>query len=397
MKITVLIDLDDTLLRTDESFFPTYIKSLAQKIKKVDPVLFSQEMKIITKRMLAKNTPAMTMEQTFDSYFYDAIHVAHNEIADVLNDYYKNDYCHLQKLTKLLPESKTLVETAFALGHQVVIATNPFFPRIATMQRLSWAGIPMEEYPFSIVSTYENFHFAKPNPAYFTELLAQLGWPSAPAIMIGNHMGEDILSADSLGFPTFLVQSTDSSRKVTTHVLSSSGSLSDAISWLEKISSTEFSNDFSTIPAMMNVMKSTPAALETLTKDIPPQVWNQRSNENEYSLNELCCYFRDLDREVYLPGIQRVITEAYANFPNIETEAWSEEMGYIHQNGRLALQDFFDSRMQMINLLSTMNDTTWQSQINSAKYGMITFQKLAYKIVSHDQELLRQVKKGLKN
>jgi len=393
VKITVLIDLDDTLLCTEETFFPTYIKSLAQKIGRVDPDLFAHEMKIITERMLAKDSPALTLEQTFNAYFYDAINIPRSEIIDILDDYYRNDYGQLQRLTRQLPESKTLIETAFSLGHQVAIATNPFFPRIATMQRLSWAGIPMENYPFSIVSTYEDFHFAKPNPSYFVELLAQLGWPSAPAVMIGNHMGQDILSAESLGFPTFFIQSTDGKRNITSHTLSSSGQLSEAIPWLKRISGEKFSNDFSTIPAMLNVMKSTPAALETLTKDIPFQKWSLQPDDNDYSLNELCCYFRDRDQEVYLPGIQRVITEAYTNFPNIETENWSNEMGYIHQNGQLALQDFIDSRIQIINLLSTLPDSTWQYQTNSAKYGMITFKKLIHKIVLHDQELIRQVKK----
>jgi hypothetical protein len=263
------------------------------------------------------------------------------------------------------------------------------------MQRLSWAGIPMDKYPFSIVSTYEDFHFAKPNPSYFVELLAQLGWPTAPAIMIGNHMGQDILSAESLGFPTFFIQNTCDHRNIPSHALSSSGKLSETIPWLERVTAEEFTNDFSSIPAMLNVMKSTPAALETLTKNIPFHEWSRRPEKNQYSLNELCCYFRDRDREVYLPGIQRVITEAYTNFPNIETENWSDEMGYIHQDGQLALKDFFESRIQIINLLSTLPGPSWQNRTNSAKYGMITFQKLIYKIIANDQELIRQVKKGV--
>ena len=48
------------------------------------------------------------------------------------------------------------------MGYPLVLATNPIFPRVATMQRIDWAGLDVED--FELVTVYENFNYSKPNP-----------------------------------------------------------------------------------------------------------------------------------------------------------------------------------------------------------------------------------------
>jgi FMN phosphatase YigB (HAD superfamily) len=92
-----------------------------------------------------------------------------------------------------------MVDTAFEQGWQVVIATNPLFPRRAIEQRLSWAGLPLDRYPFQLIASYESFHFTKPHPAYFAEVLANLGWPTHTVAMVGNSLADDLIPAAELG------------------------------------------------------------------------------------------------------------------------------------------------------------------------------------------------------
>ncbi|MFB2351719.1 HAD family hydrolase, partial [Priestia megaterium] len=72
----------------------------------------------------------------------------------------------MQSVTQVRPEAVDFVDWAFAQGYTIAIATNPLFPRTAIEQRLAWAKLPVDKYPFKIVSSYEGFHFAKPNPAF---------------------------------------------------------------------------------------------------------------------------------------------------------------------------------------------------------------------------------------
>ena len=84
----------------------------------------------------------------------------------------------------------------------------PLFPKTATLQRLSWAGFLLQEYPFELVSTYEDFHFAKPQPAYFMEVMARIGWPEdGIVVVVGDNLERDILPAIKLGLPAFWVHS----------------------------------------------------------------------------------------------------------------------------------------------------------------------------------------------
>ena len=64
------------------------------------------------------------------------------------------------------------MEWAFASGYQVVIATAPLFPLLAIQERLRWAEI--DECPFTLITSMETSHFAKPHPEYLAEILARL-------------------------------------------------------------------------------------------------------------------------------------------------------------------------------------------------------------------------------
>lgn len=397
MSLIVLVDLDDTLLGTNEnSFIPAYFKAISETVWPKDPTMFGDRIfKATYDGMFIKDTPAGTLEESFDAVFYPSIGVQKSEIIDTITLFYENEFANLKSITETKPEARALIESAFSNSHKVVIATSPFFPRIATLQRLEWAGLPVDKYPFSLVSTYEDFHFVKPNPAYYAEVLAQLGWPEIPAVMIGNDMEQDIQPAELLGIPTFLVETTGNRSLKDHNPLSGRGSLTEAISWLEVVSETEFRNDFSSIEGMLAVLNSTPAALETLTKGLDNESWSKRLEPSEWAINEVLCHMRDVDREVNLPRIQRVLSEADAFIAGIETDSWAEEMDYLHQNGPNALQDFLRTRSLIIDHLKKLQLTTWNKTLRHAIFGPTTFNELISFIATHDQNHVSQVKKTI--
>lgn len=52
--------------------------------------------------------------------------------------------------------------------------------------------------------TYENAHYCKPNPAYYTEILTSCHLEPAECLMVGNDVGEDMI-ARKLGMRVFLL------------------------------------------------------------------------------------------------------------------------------------------------------------------------------------------------
>ena len=94
------------------------------------------------------------------------------------------------------------VKRVRSLGLIPVLATNPIFPAVATRARIGWAGLNRED--FALVTTYENSRHCKPNPAYYQDILEELGLSPEECVMVGNDATED-LAAAKLGIPVFLL------------------------------------------------------------------------------------------------------------------------------------------------------------------------------------------------
>ena len=96
----------------------------------------------------------------------------------------------------------TLVFGLKGKGKKIYLATNPIFPRCATLNRIRWAGLSAED--FEEITTYETCRYSKPNVGYYQEILDRQGLKAEECLMIGNDKRED-LAAGKLGIRTYLV------------------------------------------------------------------------------------------------------------------------------------------------------------------------------------------------
>jgi HAD superfamily hydrolase (TIGR01549 family) len=206
MTITVLLDLDDTLLLSDmDKFLPAYLHALGKFLSDFPPEETIRQVLVATRHMAMNRDPSKTLEEVFDASFYPGMGIDKNDIWNKIVDFYATVFPTLKTITQPKPGAVDLIDYLFQQGYRVIIATNPLFPQAATHHRLSWAGMPVDKYPFTIVSTYEHFHFSKPDPAYYTELLAQVGWPADPVAMVGDDLEMDIMPAAMLGIPAYWI------------------------------------------------------------------------------------------------------------------------------------------------------------------------------------------------
>lgn len=392
MKLTVLFDLDDTLLTNDLSrFLPPYLKALGEYLAPLPAEKVVHALLAATQRMVHKQEPAETLEETFDRAFYRQIGKTKEELRPTIDRFYAEAFPTLRKYTETKPEAIRLVESAFRMGHEVVIATNPLFPRTAVLQRLEWAGLPVHRYPFSLVTTYEHLHFAKPNPAYYAEILAQLGWKEQPAVMIGNSLEDDLLPADRLGIPGFWITAEKQPLPANLHPKSSAGSLEQALAWLQELSTQEFVLRFNSPDALMAVLSTTPAALDTLTRALSDAEWRWQPTPQEWSVTQIACHLRDVDQEVHWPRITKVFQEENPFLPGIETDTWAIERSYQLQDGKAALQSFLHARTRLLSLLCSFNPEDWQRSARHAIFGPTRLIELIAFIATHDRTHIRQV------
>lgn len=397
MTLTLLLDLDDTCLGNSmETFIPAYLDALGKHLadyvppEKMVPTLLAS-----TQLMLQNKRPDLRLKQVFDQEFFPALEIDPQDFQEQINSFYVEKFPSLEALTQFRPEAVQMVEEAFARGYNVVIATNPLFPMTAIQQRLDWAGLPTHKYPFSLIPSYETFFFAKPNIAFFAETLSRLGWPEGPVVMVGDDFNLDIAPARKMGIGTFWIKNNGHPLNKNSGVSDGQGTLADLLPWLDTTPSENLIPDYTHPEGMLAILRSTPAVLETISRDLDNITWTKHPQPGEWSITEILCHFRDVDAEVNLPRILSVLHETNPFIPGIDTDQWAEDRIYYCQNGREALKDFIFSRIELLDILDELEPDDWSRPARHAIFGPTVLKELISIIVGHDRLHVQQVHNSL--
>ena len=201
---TVLFDLDGTLLPMDqETFIKAYFGGLARKLV---PHGYDKDALL---HAIWEGTRAMVAnrgEKNNEAVFWDTFTALMGErtAKDIVlfDEFYANDFCHVQKACGYDPRAQRVVKRLKEKGLRVSLATNPLFPATATEQRISWTGLSHKD--FELVTTYENSYHCKPNPQYYTDVFNTLGVTAEECLMVGNDVGEDMITRE-MGAKVFLL------------------------------------------------------------------------------------------------------------------------------------------------------------------------------------------------
>ena len=105
---------------------------------------------------------------------------------------------------------------------------------------------------------------------------------------------------------------------------------------------------------MLAVMRASPAVLNAFSRELDRPKWTENPQPGEWSFTEILCHFRDVDNEINLPRIHKVLNEANPFLPGIDSDKWAEERLYYCQNGNEALRDFTASRIQLLDILDDL-------------------------------------------
>jgi HAD superfamily hydrolase (TIGR01549 family) len=401
--VILLLDLDDTLLGNRmDAFLPAYLQALAARMAPyADSGLLIKSLLAATRKMVENDQPDRTLEAVFDSLFFPALGLQRAEVQPVIDAFYKEDFPKLQSLTEFRPEAVELVEEAISRGYTIGIATNPLFPRTAILQRMAWAGIPNGEYPFALVPAYDTFHFSKPNPAYYAEFLGYLGWPEEEVLMVGDDVENDFSPASELGLPVFLIENGRVNQRINESAsqqvsIVGHGGLKDIIPWMGNVSPEALRPNYTSPEAMRAILRATPAVLNGLCTPRPADCLYQRPGPKEWSPAEVLCHLRDVEAEVNLPRLRKVLENSNPFLPGQDTDRWAEERGYIHQDGWIALREFTRSRLELLKLLEGMQPEDWQREARHAIFGPTQLHELVNIIAGHDRLHIQQVYQAIK-
>ena len=201
---TILFDLDGTLLPMDQDVFvKAYMKGLAAYMVPYgyDPQLLLEGLWKGTGAMV-QNDGAKTNEDVFWEVFSAIVGKDGRKDESIFQTFYETEFQKAKTACGFAPQAAEIVRDLKKRGFQVVLATNPLFPAIATQNRIRWAGLTPED--FDLYTTYEHSSSCKPNLAYYREIMGKIGSVPEQCIMVGNDVGEDMVAQD-LGMKTFLL------------------------------------------------------------------------------------------------------------------------------------------------------------------------------------------------
>jgi FMN phosphatase YigB (HAD superfamily) len=206
---TILFDLDGTLLplRVDELLKP-YFGALARHWAPVlpEPARLAEHVLASLEVMMRSASPERTNAETY----WAALSARTGLGEDVLRGprfeaFYRDVYPGLRALCadRLPGPGRALAVAALEAGHEIVLATNSIWPRVAIDERMRWAGVA--DLPWKLVTSLENMHFAKPHPGYYREICARLGREAGECVLVGNDVEEDALAGARAGLPVVLL------------------------------------------------------------------------------------------------------------------------------------------------------------------------------------------------
>lgn len=369
-KLTVLFDLDDTLLSNDmDVFLPFYMTALSKHmdvapVEQLAPILMAG-----TKQMMIKTLPAGTLEETFDETFYPGLGIAKETVRERVDEFYRFGFNQLENHTALRPQARPVMEHCFAKGYQTVIATNPLMPLQANLNRLRWANVSAEDFSYKLITSYETSHFCKPHPAYFAEILGRLGWKQNPVVMVGNSRDDDIIPAMQLGIPTFWLV-TENAKPPVSEIpkYCTTGQMGHIPAWLDNIAANQIVPTEPAPEGMFAVIQSTPAVLASFVQVV--------SSSQKEMLNGLHDFIE---------------TEINKNFPEIiavcGTTPSSQEIKSRKLDGSLSetLDHFMSLRTNLLKQILP-HRKNWSAGSDDSKWIACL-----HRMMQSDQEAIRRL------
>jgi FMN phosphatase YigB (HAD superfamily) len=396
MTLTLLLDLDDTLLNTNiDSFIPAYFQALAKELAPhIAPEIMLRALMSGTKRMMENEDFSQTLEQVFNAEFYPQVNSPHEEITAAIEKFYDQIFPTLGGVTTPKPDAKPFIDWAFSQGYRIAIATDPLFPHKATHHRLRWAGFEPEQ--FEIVSSFENFHFTKTHPAYYAEILGRMGYPDGSVLMVGNDMERDIRPAQRLGLATYHVD--DAPAAPSGPEAGGRGKLANLRPWLESTDPASLTPSFKSVDSVLGILSATPAVMNGFSRGLDRSAWSHKPAADEWCLKEVVSHLRDTEREVHQMQIELFKEQDEPFIPRPDTSVWANQRDYIHEDCAVALKEFNEERRKTLKLIKeiTVEPSTWERKARHAIFGPTNFLEVVGFIAEHDRLHIQQAWNTLK-
>ncbi len=374
----VLLDLDNTLLRNPDhqwvaAFRQQWDRYFAERYG------INQASSALRNAIGRLNPEPATYRANADAIL-DALAVelplAEEALRAAVADFYAGDYCRLKATTAPIALAAELVETLLEQNLLVAIATNPFFPEAATVERIGWAGLSGFMSDFAFITHSENMRFAKPSAAYFAETVARVGVEPDETLLVGDSATNDIAPAHAIGIHTWQVTKGDELGAIYRHIQESGWQLAYLPRQLQ--------------PSMiLPQFIGNIAALHGLLSEVKPHQWLQRPDPNEWSIMQILCHLWQSEAPVHRARLQSILDrdDPFIGVPPPP----GPDIPPCHDDGYEAFHCFQREREETIRLLTALRPSQWDRTARHSIFGLTTLLEMAHFTAQHDRLHITQL------
>lgn len=200
----IMFDLDGTLIKMDaENFEKNYTKLIVKYFSQWMAVEdASKSLKEAVTTMATVNN-GETNKKKFYRCFEGKTTISLEEIMAKESEFYETQFHNVKSHIERNDNMFEAVEVLKQKKVDMLIATNPLFPQIATYTRMKWGGYNTED--FKLITTFEDCHYTKFHSEYYqNDILKRLDLKPEDCLMVGNNTMEDGL-ASAQGIKTIII------------------------------------------------------------------------------------------------------------------------------------------------------------------------------------------------
>ncbi len=374
----VLLDLDNTLLHNpDRQWVRTFRQGWDRHFADCFGInRASDALRKAIGSLNAKPESYLTnAELILDKLVYE-MPLSRAEISAALISFYVGPYHCFRANTSPMARSAELVEDLLNQGLLVAIATNPLFPEDATRARIVWAGLGDFISELALITHSENMHFAKPDPAYFAEVIARVGVEPDECLVIGDNLTNDITPARALGMQTWQVQAEDGLKPIIERL--------QRPNWQSELMPGELAADM-----LKPQFKGNLAALSGLLAEVKPHQWFQRPDPQEWSILQILCHLWRAESDVHQQRLRSILAEDNPFIPSLPPPG--PDIPACHDDGMEVFERFRGQRMATMAMLAGLTEADWARPARHSIFGLTNLLEMAYFTAQHDRLHITQL------
>ena len=374
----VLLDLDNSALdQPDHQFAATFRGAFAQRleeqtgIKSADGVFHRAIQKLNRRRdIVSSNDEVMTSSIAAD------VNASVSDIQLKLGALYQSSYEQAHSVASAAPDARQLVEALLDQGLAVAVVSNPIYREATIAQRLQWAGLGDFIESFAFLSSSENMHFAKVDPAFYAELIARIGIEPDEALLVGDKRQNDHLPAETVGLHTWPVENATALGALLEHV--------QCAGWQHRYSGGPLRETMLKPQFLGNL-----GALFGLLSEVKEHQWHQKPDPNEWSIVQILCHLAETETAVHQERLQKILSVENPFIRALPPPG--PDMPTCSDRPQEVAEEFREKRLSTLELIAELAPEDWLRPARHSIFGLTNLLEMAYFTAQHDRLHISQL------